>query len=367
MTTPANRPYARVNWIRPVVRDGWYNAFTDLAYWKDMYWLCYRRGTGHGAGNSVEVVLRSNDLRRWREVEAFESPYGIEGGCAAGDGHFCVTPDRLYIIITTRRPTHAFISSTSDGVKWSEPALMRVDDVAPHFWRVRWHAGRFYSATQYLATEEHPRLDLVVSDDGVDWSHHAEIASGQPPGFPDHPDGFSEESELHFRPAGDLWCVIRTNAAVLYCATPPYTEWHDAHVMFAGCDAPVMCESGGEVYLAGRAAGSWMGVPNPDGTLPFELRNPFSFHPSPFTRHGTTGLYRLHKDRADLLALLPPGADASYAGLISPEPGKLIMSYYSDVAYVSGEVQPKHFPEFVHKASECDIYIAEVEVGEYAP
>ena len=38
-------PSADITALRTVVRDGWYNAFTDLALWKDMYWLCYRRGT----------------------------------------------------------------------------------------------------------------------------------------------------------------------------------------------------------------------------------------------------------------------------------------------------------------------------------
>ena len=69
-------------------------------------------------------------------------------------------------------------------------------------------------------------------------------------------------------------------------------------------------------------------------------------------------------DRADLLVLMPPAYDASYPGLVSLEPGKLIMSYYSDVAYASGQVPLKHFPEFRYKQSECDIYIAEIEVGE---
>jgi hypothetical protein len=99
--------------------------------------------------------------------------------------------------------------------------------------------------------------------------------------------------------------------------------------------------------------------------MPFALQNTFSHRESPFIRSGTTGLYRLRRDRADLLVLLPPGYDASYPGLISLEPGKLTMSYYSDVAYVSGEVRPMHFPEYRYKESESDIYIAEIEVGEH--
>ena len=364
-TSKGMRHYARLEYIRPVVQDGWYNAFTDLTYWKEMYWLCYRRGTNHGAGNSVEVVLRSNDLRRWREVEAFESPYGIEGGCAAADGHFCVTPDRLYIVIGTRRPTHSFLSYTTDGVQWSKPKLMQLEGVEPYFWRIRWRDGRFYSAANALASESEPRLDLMTSDNGIQWTSHAQIDSGPPPNAEGDNDGYSEESDVFFHEDGELWCVIRTHAAQLYTAQPPYTEWKHAHTLPSYCDAPVMCACGDDIYLAGRAAHSWAGGPNPEGFRKHELHNPFSYYPGPFTHHGTTGLYLLTRERADLLLLLPPAGDASYAGLISTEPGKLVLSYYSDVAYASGIKELKHFPEYVHKASECDIYVAGVEVGEH--
>ena len=134
-----------------------------------------------------------------------------------------------------------------------------------------------------------------------------------------------------------------------HCNTPPYI-----------CK---ICPDG-EIYLAGRCAGSGAGEPGPDGAMPFALQNAFSHRESPFIRSGTTGLYRLRRDRADLLLLLPPAYDTSYPGLVSLEPGQLIMSYYSDLAYVSGEVRPKHFPEYRYKESESDIYIAEIEVGE---
>ena len=348
-------PYAKVTSIRPVVRDGWYNAFTDLAYWKQMYWLCYRRGTGHGVGNSVEVVLRSNDLLRWHEVGAFESPYGIDSGCGAADGHFCVTPDQLYLVLGTRNPTHAFILSTGNGFSWSEPQLMQMDEVVPYFWRIRWHEGKFYAPVNCFESEETPRLDLVVSDDGVRWSRHAPIATGMPPGGVDEHAGYTEESDLHWRPDGSMWCVNRAQPRSLFFkAAPPYKQWELDLVLHEGCDAPVMCVCGDAVYLAGRCA-----IAASRG-----LHNTFSHHSSPFSKLGTTGLYRLRPGQADLLVTLPPGADAAYAGLVSLESGKLIMSTYSDVAYISGQVRPMNFPEYEYKRSECDIYIAEIEVGQ---
>ena len=50
------RPYAKVTSIRPVVRDGWYNAFTDLAYWKDYFWLSYARCLGHHVERTVNAT-----------------------------------------------------------------------------------------------------------------------------------------------------------------------------------------------------------------------------------------------------------------------------------------------------------------------
>jgi len=330
-----------------VVRDGWYNAFTDLAIWKGMYWLCYRRGTGHGAGNSVEVVLRSNDLRRWREVRDFESPAGIGDGCSAADGHFCVTPDCLYLFIGTRNPTRSFVTWSDDGVKWSEPRPLRLDgDDHPYTWRVRWRDGRFYSAICHLEQGERP-LDLIVSNDGVDWSSHTSIVGREELPL------YSEETELHWRPDGELWCVVRAENAAMYWSCPPYTKWEGGD-LGAICDAPVICESAGRTYLAGRVrlpgvvysgypaqlqGGAWEGQGN-----------------------GTTGLYHLTKGSIELIRHFPCGGDASYPGLISTEPGKLAISFYSDIAYWTGTVKPRYFSEWRYKSTECDIYLAELNV-----
>jgi len=330
--------------LRAVVRDGWYNAFTDLALWKDYYWLAYRRGLGHGAGNSVEVVLRSKDLRRWHEVKAFESPYGIDGDCAVGDGHFCATDDRLYMTISTRFPSSMFSSWTSDGVDFSEPQLLQYGDVNPYAFRTRWRDGKFYSAVVPME-EGHEQLDLLVSDDHVNWSHHTQIAPR-----PGYGDAFTEETELHWLPDGELWCVVRINngKAELFRSAPPYTQWEDPVELGVLAHAPAMCSCSGQVFLSGRCI-------------------------SPGGAHNTTGLYRLDRDAAELVLSFPTGYDSSYPGLASPEPGKLVMSFYSDAAYVSrgsatgdmpGMVPLKHFPEFVYKKSECDIYIAEIDVSE---
>ena len=325
--------------VRTVVRDGWYNMPTDLAWWKGYYWLSYRRSTGHSCvrGNSSVVLLRSNDLRRWRPVQVFEPPGGIIDGRGIAAGHFTQDEDRLYIFCPVQFPAASgararlYMSWTEDGQTWSNPALLQLDDYYPYTWRVRLHQGRFYAAICYLERDESP-FDLIVSNDGVNWTRQARIAPG-------HPLHFTEESDLYWCEDGELWCIVRSHGpALMYWSRPPYEQWEGGINLQVRCDAPAICASGERVYLAGR-----VGVED----------NP----------HGTTGVYQLERGRVQRLLSMPAAGDSSYPGLISLEPGHLAMSYYSDVAYWSGMVKPRHFDQYCRKRSECDIYLSEFKVG----
>ncbi len=326
--------------FRVLVRDGWYNMPTDLVSWNDLYWLSYRRGTGHRAGNSRIVLLRSNDLRRWHEVKLFESPYGFDGGFSVAMGHFCIADQRLFMFLGVQTPNHVFVTSTADGVNWSEPQLLELGDLHPYTWRVRYHEGSFYNAVTYLGEDEDV-LDLITSDDGVHWNRHVRIADAPPKGQ----KFFTEESELLWRPDGELWCVVRTSGgAHLYWSKRPYRSWQGG-IKIGWCSAPVMCESGGQVYVAGRGPAKVVINRNEIGG-----------------KKGAPTLYRLSREGTEPLVSFPAGGDCSYPGLISPESGKLIMSFYSDVAYQSGQVKPKFHDEYGYKRTACDIYLAEISV-----
>ena len=122
--------------INTVVRDGFHNMLTDLAYWKDYYWLAYRRVSGHYAHDGGIVILRSVDLKRWHEVTYIKTI-----GCDWSP-RFCVTKDRLFIYFFTGYPNivglrtkdgrllsrpkifpdhHSHVSFTDDGIHWSQP------------------------------------------------------------------------------------------------------------------------------------------------------------------------------------------------------------------------------------------------------
>ena len=80
--------------------------------------------------------------------------------------------------------------------------------------------------------------------------------------------------------------------------------------------------------------------------------------------HGNAIVSRFPLGNVELIRHFPTGGDASYPGLVSPEPGRLAISYYSDVAYWTGTVKPRHFSEWRYKSTECDIYLAELNVPE---
>jgi len=338
-------PSACVTSVHTVVRDGWYNAFTDLTCWKHYYWLSYRRGTSHHADHGMVVVLRSLDLHRWHEAAVFDRPQGISGEVGSGvqDGHFCAVDDRLYLFFTTRVPLGMFVSWTDDGITWSMPQATRMQHVNPYTWRVRHHDGLFYSAVALMGAPHHEQphlpLDLLVSDDGVTWRQHAQIAAV------DACD-FTEEQDLLFQPNGELWCVVRTAGPTrIYWAHPPYTDWHGGGAI-GQCHAPALCALDGQVFLAGRIE------------APVFAGTDTAAYPQ-----GTTALYHLTRDGARPLLAMPVGGDSAYPGLISPAPGKLVMSYYSDVAYWSGILTPKSAAAYEYKRTDSDIYLAEIDVA----
>ena len=347
---------AVVTSYRVVVRDGWYNGMTDLALWKNYYWLTYRRSTGHVSslnvlddnefgglqvpntygGNSFVVLLRSTDLLRWHEAEVFTPPDGVVDKSGIANGHFCVTDNRLYAFTPVQTPTdngvfgRLYCTWTENGVKWTEPEIVKMGETYPYTFRVRNYDNKFYSA---ITCDQ--SLLLITSKDGKNWELHSEIAS-------EHPKQFTEETELYWLRNGELWCVVRSsNSALFYQSKPPYTEWSGTD-LGVRCDAPVICSTKDKVYLAGRVEGP--------GEIPGVLGA------------GTTGIYELTSGKTELLLTFPPGADAAYVGLVSPSPGKLVLSTYSDHAYYSDSIKPKYFPEYVYKKSECDIYIAEIEL-----
>ena len=325
----------RIAWQRRVAYDGWHNAFTDLCRWRDSYWLVYRRGSTHVSPDGGIVVLRSVDLERWHEVTVLKT-LGDDR-----DPKLCPTTDRLYVYFGTWLPRPegwpderfgpliSHVSSTDDGVKWSDPVPLYERNV--WLWRIRVHDDTLYCAAYGWEDPRHKEqsfLELLVSKDGVSWEKHCRIAD-----IEDQPD----ESDLLFRLDGELWCITRSTRkpdhSLFYISNPPYRVWERVDLGVT-IHAPVICESQGKVFVAGRRRTDAPWIPQ---TTPL----------------GNTGLFLVKRGAVEPILAFPSDGDAAYPGMVSPEAGRLIISYYSQHAYRSGVIQGI-------SPHASDVYVAEI-------
>lgn len=356
-----------------VVRDGWHNMCSDLCFWNDTFWLVYDRTSAHSAPDGVVVLMRSADLRRWDEVAVFKTPHDARDAklAATDDELFVFCADSHYETINgkVRQVAHSYVSVSSDGYQWSTPA--QICDRNYWLWRVRVHDGTFYCAEK--------GGDLLSSPNGRDWQVVSRIPESEGESAQqlqeirtvDHrTTPHFNEADLIFRPDGALWCVSRTKRepgqhALLYVANPPYEEWSCIDLK-ALIHCPALCESGDQVYVAGR-------------------RDPKTPWIGQHTPTGNTGIFRINESGLTPILALPSDGDAAYPGLLSLEENRLIISYYSQHAYLSGviegdkrrlhhierwasmrrEAPPPDYPHELSyfKSGPADIFVAEIDLA----
>ena len=364
---------AQVLFNHTVIRDGWHNMCSDLCFWRDTFWLVYARTSAHSSPDGVIVLMRSADLRRWDEVAVLKTPLD------ARDTKLAATDDELFVFCAdshyetiqgkVRQVAYTYVFVSNDGYRWSAPT--KICDRNYWLWRVQVHEGTFYCAEK--------GGELLSSPDGRDWKLVSRIpdAEGRSPQQlqtireVDHrTTSRFNEADIIFRPDGELWCVSRTKLepgqhSLLYISSPPYKEWSSVDLE-AMIHCPALCESGGNVYVAGRR----------DPTVPW-----ISQH-SPA---GNTGIFRLERNGLTPVVALPSDGDAAYPGLLSIEADRLIISYYSQHAYLSGVIQAEkkrlhHIegwaarrretppPDYPHelsyfKSGPADIFVAEIDLA----
>ena len=105
-----------------VARDGWHNAFTDLVYWQDSYWVGYRKGTNHASMDGEVVISVSMDRTRFREAARLKVP---------GDNRdpklVIMGKDRLAAVFPTwvggvaKRRIAQYVAFTPAAFVWDQP------------------------------------------------------------------------------------------------------------------------------------------------------------------------------------------------------------------------------------------------------
>jgi len=281
-----------------------HNAFTDLVFWNDSFYCAFREGRGHVSSDGSIRVLKSKSAEQWESVSLVRLD-----GYDLRDAHVSITPDGRLMLIggaaprkedNQRVPTGTFVSFSADGRVWSQPQI--VVEPGRWLWRVSWHEGKAYGVS-YAAGQGEPHLDLLVSDDGMDYRKHVSELFGQ---------GYPNEVTLRFATDGTCYALVRRDrradapcSALLGVSKPDYTQWqwHDLGENFNGFGGPNFIEiPGGHWIAAGRMF---------DGGT-----------------HTALTYLDVKNGTMTKLARLPGGGDTSYPGLVWRN-NMLYVSYYS--------------------------------------
>jgi hypothetical protein len=326
-----SRPRVEVTGIRRVFDNGEHNAFTDLARFRDRFYLTFRScPDGHGVHPTASIIiLESDDAEAWRQVHRFAVPKRD-----TRDPHFLVFKDQLFVYTGTwycgdsapevrdmnRHLGYGVVSR--DGRAWSDPIMLE-GTYGHYIWRAAAHDGTAYLCgrrkSEFVDTPDSDRSvvesAMLESDDGLIWRKKALFQTTE-----------GNETAFLFEPDGTVVAVCRLNRdnALLCRSKPPYVTWErtDLNRYIGG---PLLAKWGDRYLVGGRK------------TAGGPARTAFSW-----LVDGT-----LHE-----FAVLPSGGDNSYPGFVELSPTRGLISWYSS-----------HERDAEGKGITA-IYVAELEIAE---
>lgn len=296
--------------IRRAFYNGEHNAFTDLAYFQNHYYLTFRScPDGHMVHpTSSIIILQSDDLQVWKKIHAFRVL-----NRDTRDPHFLVFKKKLFVFTgtwfsgSTTLPRDqynlnkhlGYAAWTRDGMNWESP-IMLDGTYGHHIWRASTHAGKAYlcGRRRHNFEETVPRDRknveslMLESDDGLIWK---KCAVFQPTG--------GDETAFQFDRAGNVLAVSRSGSASaqLLRSSPPYEKWTRKELdRYIG--GPLLTTWGERLVVGGRHS-------TPSGPR--------------------TTLYWLLGDTLREFITLPSAGDNSYPGFLQLSPSKAVLSWYS--------------------------------------
>jgi len=237
--------------VRKIWDQGPHNAFTDLVRWQDAFYCAFREGRGHVSTDGRIRILESKDADVW-EPAALISLEGFD----LRDAHLSVTPDGRLMLVggaaprekdNQSAPTGTFVSFSKDGGQWTQPQI--AVEPGRWLWCVTWHQGKAYGVS-YAAGTGDRYLDLLVSDDGINYEPHVTRLFEQ---------GYPTEVTLRFDSEGTCYALVRRDqhdnnpsSALLGISRPDYKQWQwkDLGAEFNGFGGPNFIQIPGGYWLA---------------------------------------------------------------------------------------------------------------------
>src|SRR3990167_7478759 len=292
-TEPTAASAIKLLWVSRAYKAGKHNAFTDLCYFRQRYYLVFRQASTHHSKDGVLRIISSIQGKKWRTVAVVQNPQAD-----LRDGKLCVTPDgRMQLLAAaafhdkTTQAYQSYLWYSTDGKTWSEPQA--VGEANYWLWRLSWLKEQAYAVAYKCGVDRHIRL-------------YQQNAKGQfdviAPRI--YGEGYANEAALVFDQDDKAWCLLRKDPdhGQLGYALPPYHNWNWLDI---GCRI-------GAPQAILTCSGSMLAVVR----LYDEIVR--------------TSLVALNNDTGELTELLalPSGGDCSYAGMVLQQ-NKLLISYYS--------------------------------------
>lgn len=280
-----------------------HNALTDLIYYKDAFFCCFREGMRHaGLEDGIVRIITSKDGKTWNEVASI-----AKEGIDLRDPKFSKMPDGKLMLIMggaeyeEKNPVAItpYVAFSNDGLEWS-PAI----DTELHgewIWQISWDKGIGYGLS-YFQTDisDHKQpwiLKLFKTFDGVEFSFVKQLD------IADHPS----EATIRFDMKGNMIALLRCkHEGLIGQSQLPYTEWNwqKTDYVLGGPNFVILPE--GNMWAASRLI----------------KKEPKK------KKQELTYLYKMTDRALEPVLELPSGGDCSYPGIVYRE-GKLYISYYS--------------------------------------
>jgi hypothetical protein len=228
-----------------VFNDGRHNAFTDLKFFNDRFFLSFRNAADHISYDGKIMLSHSKDGIDWSKPEVL-----MDTETDDRDPKLFPFQGKLFCTVQTRRKDgeephrrRPLVSSSADGFNWSRPVSYFKEDYVP--WRPKVNNGVLYN-TLYRYHRQDPALwqvVLVKSNDGLNWDYISTVYKGDS----------ANETELHFCDDGILMATVRRErmTTVVAASKFPYTKW-DYEEMDDAVHAPCIRKVNEKLVLVGR-------------------------------------------------------------------------------------------------------------------
>ena len=327
---------------RTLIADGMHNAFTDLCFWQDHYYLAFRKAQWHNIrpGGNI-LIYRTPHFMGPLLESTWTLCAEIDTGGDDRDPKFVTTENRIAVVFGTyysrwgdeersipnaRFDLISHIAFSHNGTAWGLPIQVYRPDY--WFWSVKqavenpeWYwAVAYHFAAPFYGEREIPdaqTIHLLGSEDLVRWYTFDAIFHDK------YYQDISEPILLADYTRKTMRCMFRTEETAMmshpFQSKEPITWRALNHVIHS----PAAVLVGDTWILAGRSE-----TIKVQSIAKYDKKDKL-YNPKNKYEHATD-LWMLGADCVQHILRLPSGGDCAYPGMVYDDlRNELIVSYYS--------------------------------------